>query len=487
MADRRRAYLFFGLAALGLLMFSIDSTVVAVALPNMMSDLQTSLVWLGWTLTAYALTQTAVMPLAGKLSESFGRMRVFLVCMFLFTLGSLLCGLAPNVYVLIGCRVLQALGGGGFLPSAAGIVAREFPQNRDRMIGLFSSIFPLGGIIGPNLGGFVVEHWSWREVFLINVPIGIVVFVVLLYLKAPPEPTTARRIDLTGAVLFAAAITSLLAALSLLGNDPTFIRSAAFWAMIVGAIGLLAVFAWRELRTPEPILDLRLVLRRPFLAVNAYNFVFGATVFGFFTFIPYFVVVQYGMTTLESGAILTPRSIAMTTMSTVASLYLIRLGYRWPMLVGMAFIVGAMVLLSQGWSDVTLGGLHIGTFPLVATEVALGGIGMGLAAPSSSNALLDLLPERAAVVTGIRGMFRSTGGIIGTAFIVLALELSPDKAAGMRTVYGVLAVLLLTTIPLTLAIPDTARARRRKKAHSEARSAGPASVEHPASTPEGVA
>ena len=160
MTERRHPYLFFGLAALSLFMFSIDRTVVSVALPNMMDDLQTSLVWVGWTLTAYLLTQTAVMPLAGKLSESFGRMRVFLVCVFLFTLGSLLCGIAPNIYVLIACRVIQAIGGGGFLPSAAGIVAREFPTNRDRMIGLFSSIFPLGGIVGPNLGGFIVERWS---------------------------------------------------------------------------------------------------------------------------------------------------------------------------------------------------------------------------------------------------------------------------------------------------------------------------------------
>lgn len=463
-------------------MFSIDSTVVAVALPNMMADLQTSLVWLGWTLTGYALAQTAVMPLAGKLSESFGRMRVFLVCMFLFTLGSLLCGLAPNIYVLIGCRVLQALGGGGFLPSAAGIVAREFPNNRDRMIGMFSSIFPLGGIIGPNLGGFIVEHWSWREVFLINVPIGIVVFVILLTQMGPAEPTTERHIDLPGAVLFAGGVTSLLAALSLLGNDPSFIRSPAFWAMLVAAVALMGVFAWQELRVPEPILDLRLVMRGPFLAVNAYNFVFGATVFGFFTFVPFFVVTQYQMSTVESGAILTPRSLAMTATSTVASLYLIRLGYRWPMLAGMACIVAAMAMLSQGWSEVTFGNLHFGTFPLVAAEIAVGGIGMGLAAPSSSNALLDLLPERAAVVTGIRGMFRSTGGIIGTAFIVLALELSPDKAAGMRTIFAVMAVLLLTTIPLTFAIPDTARARRRSKASSEAATTATASLERPAST-----
>src|ERR671926_441311 len=160
-------------------MFSIDATVVSVALPAMMRELNTSLVWLGWTLTAYMLTQTSIMPLAGKLTETFGRMRVFLACVGLFTLGSLLCGLAPNIEVLIACRVLQALGGGGILPSAAGIVAQEFPHNRARMIGLFSSIFPIGGIVGPNLGGLIVEHWSWREVFLINVPIGVLVLAIL--------------------------------------------------------------------------------------------------------------------------------------------------------------------------------------------------------------------------------------------------------------------------------------------------------------------
>jgi EmrB/QacA subfamily drug resistance transporter len=457
---RRRPYLFFALAAVSLLMFSIDSTVVSVALPNMQADLQTSLVWLGWTLTGYLLTQTAVMPLAGKLSESFGRMRLFLVCVFLFTLGSLLCGLAPNIYVLIACRVLQALGGGGFLPIAAGIVAREFPNNRNRMIGLFSSIFPLGGIIGPNLGGFIVEHWSWREVFLINVPTGIVVLIILWRQAGPPEDATERRVDVPGALLFAAAITSLLAGLSLLGNDPGFVRSPAFWVLIVGSGALMVLFGRQELRTPEPVLDLRLVFRHPFLAANAYNFIFGASVFGFFTFIPYYAVIQYGMSPAESGAILTPRSIAMTATSTFVSIYLLRLGYRWPMLAGMACIVGTMLVLSQGWTELTIGGLLIGTFPLLAAEVALGGIGMGLAAPSSSNALLDLLPERAAVITGIRGVFRSTGGVIGTAFIVLALELSPDKAAGMRTIYAVLAVLLLTTVPLTFMIPDTARARR---------------------------
>lgn len=456
-----RGYVFFGLAALSLMMFSIDSTVVAVALPTVMGDLHTSLAWTGWTLTAYTLTQITVMPLAGKLSESFGRMRVFLACVVLFTVGSLLCGLAPNIYVLIGCRVLQALGGGGFLPSAAGIVAREFPRERARMIGLFSSIFPLGGIIGPNLGGLIVEHWSWRQVFLINVPIGALVLLVLWRQARTPETRAQRNIDVVGAVLFASAITALLLALSMLGNDPTFWSSPLFGGLLVGSALLLAAFGWQELRVAEPVLDLRLVMRSPFLAVNVYNFWFGACVFGFFAFIPYFAVVQFGMSPAESGAVLTPRSVVMMATSMVVSLLLVRVGYRAPMIAGMALIVVSLELLSQGWGSWVLGSARIGTFPLLALEVGLAGMGMGLAAPSSNNAILDLLPERAAVVTGIRGMFRSTGGVIGTACIVLGLQFSPDKAAGLRVIFGVLGGLLLLTLPLTLLIPDTARGRRR--------------------------
>ena len=118
--ELERRWVFFGLAALGILMSAIDGTIVAVALPTFIRDLDASLTWAGWTLTAYALTQTIMLPMAGKLAEQFGQMRVFLACMVLFTLGSLLCGLAPNVYVLVACRVLQAIGGGGLYPVAAG-------------------------------------------------------------------------------------------------------------------------------------------------------------------------------------------------------------------------------------------------------------------------------------------------------------------------------------------------------------------------------
>ena len=127
-------YLFFALAALSVMMFSIDATIVAVALPTMMRDLGTTLALIGWTLTAYQLAQTVMFPLAGKLADNFGRTRVFLGCVVVFTLGSLLCGVAPNIYLLIVFRVVQALGGGGIMPSAIGIIAEEFPEDRKSVV-----------------------------------------------------------------------------------------------------------------------------------------------------------------------------------------------------------------------------------------------------------------------------------------------------------------------------------------------------------------
>ncbi|HZQ98080.1 MAG TPA: MFS transporter [Chloroflexota bacterium] len=458
-----RRYVFFVLAALSLMMFSIDSTIVAVALPTMTADLRTNLVWIGWTLTAYQLTQTIVLPLAGKLAESFGRARVFLACVVLFTLGSLLCGLAPNVHLLIVFRVLQALGGGGFMPSAVGIITEEFPEARQRMIGLFTSIFPIGGIVGPNLGGFIIEHASWRDVFFINVPIGVVVIVLLFGRARHAVAGRRRRIDFAGTALFASAILLVLSAMTLVGEDPSFLRGPAFWAMLVGGALLLAVFVWHEKRTDEPVVDPTLVARNPFLAVNAYNFFFGACAFGFFAFIPYYATVQFGMGPEQAGAVLTPRSLMMMVTAALASFFIIRLGYRAPMVVGMLLISGMLLLLSRGYSSATLLGVALSPFWLLALQVMIGGVGMGLASPASNNAALDLLPERAPVLTGIRGMFRSTGGVIGTALIVLWLEFSPDKGVGVRSVYFALAMLLLFTIPLVFLIPDTADGRRRRQ------------------------
>src|ERR687885_207394 len=203
-------YVFFLLASLAVLMSAIDGTIVAVALPQLTDALHAPLTWVGWTLTAYQLVQVVMLPLAGKLSDTLGRKRVFMACVGTFTLGSLLCGLAPTIGALIAFRALQALGGGGLMPSAVGIVSDQFAERRAQAIGLFTSVFPIGGIIGPNLGGYLLHNWSWRELFFVNVPLGLVVLVgVQLLLRGDRPSEDALRIDFLGMGLFAGAVVAL--------------------------------------------------------------------------------------------------------------------------------------------------------------------------------------------------------------------------------------------------------------------------------------
>ncbi len=466
-----KPWAFFGLTALTVLMVAIDSTIVAVALPTLVHDLDASLVSVAWTITAFGLAQTVMLPMSGKLAEQFGQMRIFVLCVFLFTLGSVLCSISPNIYFLIAARVLQAIGGGGLFPAATGLVALKFPKTRSRMIGLFASIFPMGGILGPNLGGFIIQEFGWRLTFLINVPLGIFVVGLLMRQALGPQPTrltASRSIDILGTFLFAVSIVALLVSLTLLGNDPGFIVSPYFWLLLVGSVLVMVLFVFQERRAPEPIMDLALVVRQPFLVVNIFGLLTGAVFMGFFSFIPYYATVQYGMGPLESGAILTPRSLTMIAVSTTTSFMLPRWGYRLPMLVGMGCVTTALLLLGQNLGGLSIGSWEIDPLLPLLCIMALSGIGMGALIPASNNAGLDLLPQRAAVIAGLRGLFNSTGGVVGTAIIVLWLALSPDKAVGMRSVFVALGLLLLLALPLVFLIPDRARERRAAETRAAA-------------------
>ena len=167
-------------------MSAIDVTVVAVAFPHFIRDLHTNVLWAAWTISVYSIGVTAAMPLAGNLSDSFGRKKVFMCSLILFTAGSLACGLAPNIFALIACRFFQGLGGASFLPTASGIVSDHFPENRETPIGLLSGMWSVGAIIGPNLGGWIVSQYSWRYIFYINFPVGIVLICLIMVLLKDP-------------------------------------------------------------------------------------------------------------------------------------------------------------------------------------------------------------------------------------------------------------------------------------------------------------
>lgn len=459
-------HIVFLLGGLAVLMGSIDSTIMVVALPQLTESLHTSLSWVGWTLTAYQLVQMVMYPLAGKLSDALGRRRVFLFCVITFTLSSLLCGLAPNVGVLIACRALQAVGGGGLVPSVVGIIAEEYRGHRAQAIGLISSVMPIGSIVGPNLGGLLLQTGSWRWMFFINIPIGVAVALGFVWLQpgANREPARSRLdVDTLGLLQFTGVVVALMVGLTVIADEPAQAGNPLVWALFVVSVGLAVAFVRHARRTPNPVMEYRLLARPPFVFANLYNFLFGAVTMGFYSFIPYYAVVKFGLTPFESAAVLTPRALVVTCTSLMASLFVRRLGYRWPMLLGMGLVAVQFALMAQGWSSLQLGAFAIQGFWLLAMIIAIGGLGMGLANPASNNAAIDLAPDKAASITGIRGMFRLAGGTISISCVVLALSMYHDQASGLDVIFLVFTAVLGLTVPMVLLIPEPGQAQVRSQ------------------------
>src|SRR5699024_8585918 len=215
------------------------------ALDALQDGLQTSVNWAGWTITAYAFGFVLMLPVSGRLTDRFGNRKVFLGSVIAFTVASLCCGLANNIYALIALRALQAVGGAGFTPSATGIIVQHFGDARDRAVGLFGSIFPVGAMIGPIFGGLFVSYWSWRGIFLVHVPIGLA--VMLLALRYVPHDQPGRglarpKMDMAGLALMGVGLISGMLAATYLGDSQARLWSVMFLAPAAIAIITLWLF-----------------------------------------------------------------------------------------------------------------------------------------------------------------------------------------------------------------------------------------------------
>jgi EmrB/QacA subfamily drug resistance transporter len=449
-----RPYLVFGSVGLSLLMYSIDSTVVAVAFPHFIKDLNTNVLWAAWTISIYLVAVTSVMPLMGKLSDGFGRKKVFLGSLALFTTSSLACGLAPNIYSLVAFRFLQGIGGASFLPTAAGIVSDQFPDQRERAIGLFTSIFPIGGIVGPNLGGWIVSRYSWRYIFYINLPIGIGLIALIMILLEDSKILSRPHIDFVGASFFFGAILFLMLGLNLIAENFSISSLLLTVIFLVISFSFLYLFFRQEKKDSNPILDMALLRSKPFLAANLYNMIVGAGLLGIFAFIPLYATSVHKLSTLVSGVILTPRSLAVIPAAAITSFLLKRWGYRWPMVLGLIIISLSTVLLSgQGFQLLRMIGVHLGVAGILAVLMMVAGIGIGIALPASNNACIELMPDKVATITGLRGMFRSVGGAFGISLITMILHSSSTASNGFEIVFISFGLGLLFTIPLVFLMP----------------------------------
>jgi EmrB/QacA subfamily drug resistance transporter len=443
--DRRK--LVFGIVSIGLFMASIDQTIVATALPDLEHDLNASVNWSAWTITIYALGQVIAMPIAGKLSDIYGRRTVFLVATVIFTISSLCCGFAGNIVLLLVPRFIQALGGGAFMPSATGIVSDHFGAERDRAVGMFTSILPVGGIIGPIIGGVFVTYWSWRGIFLVNVPIGVV--LILLTLRYIPSSSARARdsIDIRGIGLLAVTIVTAMFGVSYLGSGEIPLDSPIFLCCEAVALAALVAFVRHSRRHPAPFVSYRLLRGRGFGVMNLINFVYGAAALGFGALVPLYAEDRYRIAALGAGTLLTARAIGMIAIAGVAAMALRRTGYRLPMIVGFVILAGGLFMMAH-----TPAGLS--SYAWLAIAAAVTGCGMGVSVPASNNASLQLAPDQVAAIAGLRGMFRQAGAISAVSVTTALVARSGQPGLVESRVFLAFAVLLVVILPLTYLVPD---------------------------------
>ncbi|NEA37427.1 MFS transporter [Streptomyces sp. SID13031] len=437
----------FGIVSIALLMASIDQTIVATALNAIRGDLHAELNWSGWTITIYALGQIIVMPLAGRLGDQFGRKRVFLGAAVLFTVASLCCSLADNIYLLVVFRAFQAIGGGAFMPTATGIVSEQFGRDRDRAIGMFTSIFPIGGILGPIIGGVIVTYWSWREIFIVNVPIGLLLIGLGLRFIPRSTPKPAGRVDTVGAVLLTLTILFGMYGISSLGSSGASPADPLFIAAEVIAVTLGLLFVRHARRNAAPFIPVNLLRGGGFGAMNAINFLFGAAVLGFGALVPLYAESRYGIQPLQAGTLLTARAVGMICVAGLAVFALRRTGYRAPMIGGFLLVAGGMTLMAIAPHGLT-------PYGWLALAAGITGVGMGLSIPASNNASLQLAPDQISAIAGLRGMFRQSGGIVAVSVTTALLSHSANGGLAQAYSFVIFAAVLVLIIPFTLLVPD---------------------------------
>ncbi|OBA02039.1 MFS transporter [Bacillus subtilis] len=388
---------------------ALDGTIVGTAMPKIVGDLG-GLSMMTWLTTAYLLTSTTIVPIAGKLADLLGRRIVYVSGLIIFMAASALCGMANNMTELIIFRGLQGIGGGIMMPMAMIVIGDLFTgKQRAKFQGVFGAIYGLASVIGPQIGGWIVDSLNWKWVFYINLPVGIIAVIFIARGLQGRQQTGPINFDIAGIFTMIVGVVSLLLALSFGGKDYAWGSWQILGLFALALIGIVS-FIIVESKAKEPILPMYLFKNRTFTFLNLIGFFMSIGMFGAITFVPFFMQGIVGVSASESGTIMTPMMISMIITSIIGGQLVYKIGIKPQIITGMIVMAGGFLLLTT---------LDLDTSKLVATSyMAIIGLGMGLVMPILTLALQESFSkEELGVVTSSSQFFRSIGGTFGITML----------------------------------------------------------------------
>lgn len=464
--DYSRKWLVMTAVGLGIFLGTIDSSIVNVALPTLANDLKTSFAAVQWVLIAYLLTMATLILGVGRLGDMLGKKRIYTAGFAVFTTGSLLAGLAPSIAWLIGFRVFQAVGAAMIFALGMAIITQSFPPSeRGRALGISGALVSVGIVTGPSLGGFIVQHWSWRWIFIVNLPIGILgTLAANRFVPDIPLPG-GQRFDFKGAASLFAGLLALMLALSVAQTRG--FGSAVVLAFLAFGMGALAVFVAIERRVDQPMLDLTLFSNR-LLSINLITgWITFFAISGLFILIPFYLEKVLGASAQQVGLLVAPAPVLLGVAAPASGSISDRIGPRRVLVVGLAVLVAGYSMMQV----LTVNG----PMWIVILVMAPAGLGMGIFQSPNNSAVMGSVPrERLGVASAMLGITRNTGQLSGIAVLgaIWAMRVNAHagfvgdaekapiaaQAAGLRDVGWV--VVALIAVALALSIWGVAEERR---------------------------